>query len=421
MKTKIISFLVIALLILTFCHYDASACTIFNASQNNTALAGNNEDWYDKDAKVWFLPADGKNHGRVYFGFYNADPQGGMNDQGVFIDFVAFFPVKLAPSNFTGSLIEKVLKECSTLDQALDVCRKNIAQCLGYGDFMIADQFGGSAIISWDWNTNTIQINKKSGTYQLLGYGEPMLKPIFEAGNYDTSVENFQKLLDDAHQGDLTVYSNIYDLKNKKIYLYYLHNYNYSIEFDLNTELQKGPHLYDLSSLFPQNGYSRINGIFDNFDKNCSSGMKIFLAVVMLILCSSFIFWPVYFLSQKRKSKKLSAVERYSTKKQHLLLTAKLTTILNSILCIVLLCLLLQYSSFIYLYGLSICGNTLSFVPLFILTITICEIVFGVIIWKNKLWPLFIRLYYSFITAIALLIIGLVASSFSLSRLLPVF
>ena len=95
------------------------ACTIFNASDNNITLVGNNEDYYDKDAKVWFLPSDGKKFGRIYFGFFNADPQGGMNDQGIFIDFVQQSPVKLAPSNFTGSLIEKVLEECSKLDQAL--------------------------------------------------------------------------------------------------------------------------------------------------------------------------------------------------------------------------------------------------------------------------------------------------------------
>jgi hypothetical protein len=390
--------LLITLLVLIFNSFNASACTIFNASENNMTLVGNNEDWTDKDAKVWFLPSDVKKYGRVYFGFFNADPQGGMNDQGIFIDFIAKSPIKLAPSDFTGSLIEKVLEECSTLNQALDICRKNIARCLGYGDFMIVDQLGNSAVISWNWNTNTIQIDQKDGKYLLIGYGESILKPVFETGDLDISVKYFQELLDNAHQENLaysrdqTIYSNVYDLKNKKVYLNYLHDFKYTIEFDLNTELQKGKHLYDLFSIFPQNKYSWINSFLD---KQYAPGSIILLAILITVLGSPFIFWTACNISNKRKSVKISAVDKLNQKNPPLLLAAKLATILSSVLCLILIYFIMQYSSFMHFYGLSICGKVFSLIPLFILILAVFEIVFAFIIWKNKFWSLLIRLYYS--------------------------
>ena len=47
-----------------------------------------------------------------------------------------------------------------------------------------------------------------------------------------------------------TSYSTVYDLKNKKLYIYNLANYNEMITFDLIQELEKGPKLYKMKSLF---------------------------------------------------------------------------------------------------------------------------------------------------------------------------
>ena len=365
------------------------ACTIFYASDNNVTLTGNNEDWIDKDAKVWFLPSDGSKSGRIYFGFSNADPQGGMNDQGMFIDFVAKSPVKLAPSNFTGSLIEKVLEECSTLDQALDISKKNIAQCLGYGDFMIVDQYGSAAIISWDWNTNTLQINQQNGKNQLLGFGEPLLKPLFEKGGYDLSIEGFQKMLNYAHQGDSTIYSNVYDLKNRVVYLNYLHDFNNTVKFDLKKELQNGEHVRDIFSLFPQNQYNNLNSILD---KNYTLNAKILLVVFILIFGSPFIIWFAGCVIKLIIRKKFYQTIRFIP------FIAGIAVILNSIVCLVLIYYELKYASFIYNFGLDMFGKAIKFLPPIISILTIIEIILGIIIWKSKCWTLIERLYYSLLT-----------------------
>ncbi|MCK4678016.1 MAG: hypothetical protein KAT48_07805, partial [Bacteroidales bacterium] len=47
-----------------------------------------------------------------------------------------------------------------------------------------------------------------------------------------------------------TQYSNIYDLKNGLIYLFYYHNYEEFIKIDLNEELNKGYRSYNIPDLF---------------------------------------------------------------------------------------------------------------------------------------------------------------------------
>jgi len=53
--------------------------------------------------------------------------------------------------------------------------------------------------------------------------------------------------------GSLTVYTNVYDLANRMVYLYYFADYTHVVVIDLEEELAKGAHAYDLPALFPPN------------------------------------------------------------------------------------------------------------------------------------------------------------------------
>src|SRR5512133_3528435 len=82
----------------------AFPCTIFKLTRNGATLVGNNEDYSDPETRVWFLPPKANMHGRVYFGFANGFAQGGVNDAGLFFDWVAGVPSKDAKvgTPFTG-------------------------------------------------------------------------------------------------------------------------------------------------------------------------------------------------------------------------------------------------------------------------------------------------------------------------------
>ena len=81
-------FLMISVMGLIFvCAHIIFPCTIFNAAKNGRVLAGNNEDGFSTDTKVWFVPGTEGKYGAVWVGFdVKLGKMGAMNDQGLFFD-----------------------------------------------------------------------------------------------------------------------------------------------------------------------------------------------------------------------------------------------------------------------------------------------------------------------------------------------
>ena len=98
-------------------------CTILKATYDGRTLVGNNEDWADFPTRLWFLAPQDAAFGRVLFGFINGWAQGGMNDQGLFLDWVAGYTTGWTRSpdlpDFFENISEKILEEASTVDEAL--------------------------------------------------------------------------------------------------------------------------------------------------------------------------------------------------------------------------------------------------------------------------------------------------------------
>jgi penicillin V acylase-like amidase (Ntn superfamily) len=102
----------------------SQACTIVMASRDGLVLAGNNEDWKDPFSSIWFIPGSEKEYGRVCVGFGNSmqNPQGGMNERGVFIDANALSPTGWKAEEgkpaFSGQLMDYILAHCANVDDA---------------------------------------------------------------------------------------------------------------------------------------------------------------------------------------------------------------------------------------------------------------------------------------------------------------
>jgi hypothetical protein len=260
------------------------ACTGFCISKGDTVLVGNNEDHNDPDSKVWYVPAEKGKYGRVYFGFGDFNPQGGMNEKGLVFDGFATTPpnpVKnsLDKPNVPGEqLLEKVMSECATVDEVLEIFGKyNLAFMERFMGFF-ADANGDSAIIEGD------NVIRKKGKYQVVTnfYQSETRKEDINiiCGRYpiatamledadDISVDLGKRVLAATHnEGPYpTVYSNVYDLKRKIVYLYHFHNFQNEVVIDLKAELAKGARRIDLPDLFPKTFAA------ENF-KNSSEGLE---------------------------------------------------------------------------------------------------------------------------------------------------
>jgi hypothetical protein len=244
------------------------SCTVFYAADEEVALGGNNEDWLNPLTKIWFMPPEAGRYGRVYFGFDDFTPQGGMNDQGLFFDGLAVTPMDVPPEEdkpiYQANLVDKAMSECATVACVEELMDRYYKPNFDRFQLLFGDSTGDSAIIE------PLTVVRKDGPYQVATnfYQSQTSEGSRTCWRYRTAVEMledadefsaelFRNVLEATHQaGEFgsarTLYSTIYDLKRTIVYVYYFHDFEHVVEIDLEEELAQGEHVYDLPSLFPQ-------------------------------------------------------------------------------------------------------------------------------------------------------------------------
>lgn len=245
----------------------ANACSAFYAWSNGRAMAGNNEDYWDCDTRMWFVPAgsDSGRYGRVYFGYSNMFPQGGMNEQGLFFDGFATGYMEVTKSKgkekYKDNLIDKAMADCGTVAEVIELFEKYNMEFLSNAMLMFGDKYGDSVIIEGD------DFVKKSKWYQVVTnfYQSKSDPKDYTCGRYriacnmleqesEISVDLCKKVLAATHNEQVapTQYSNVYDLNLGIVYLYHFHNFENEVVINLAEELKKGEHVVDIPTLFPE-------------------------------------------------------------------------------------------------------------------------------------------------------------------------
>ena len=241
------------------------SCTIFAASYGNTVLYGNNEDYTNYNTYYWVKPSTEGKYGGVYLGFDNFFPQGGVNEKGLAYDFNALPKAPLNPHPDLpdrGAIIKKIHETCATVEEAIIVARKHNWGSSIKWQVLLADATGDAVVISagpdgelaftrkqkgngYLVSTNFNRANPEntySGSYPCWRYNKAveMLDKIeYEE---DLTVNYFASILDAAHvesaRGN-TLYSNVFDLKNGVIYLYYWHQFDEVVTLKVAEEIAK--------------------------------------------------------------------------------------------------------------------------------------------------------------------------------------
>jgi len=242
----------------------AHACSMFTLARDSVVLFANNEDFVEP-GYVWFTPAADGKLGRVNFGFKDRFAQGGMNEMGLCFDAAVTAEVPWQPDpakKDTENLLELIMDTCATVDEAATLFEQYNSRHLAGGHFMVADAKGASIVVTWLPDSG-LNIVRREGDYQLItntrlaasGFrcerfvlAERVLRA--EAG---APVDVAKKALDTIHQRGpqaFTSYSNIYDLKARKVHVFNLANYDEMVTLDLATELAKGQQRHALKDLF---------------------------------------------------------------------------------------------------------------------------------------------------------------------------
>ncbi len=239
-------------------------CLIFVFTQGSHVLVGNHEDWTARDARVRFVPATGKLLGAVVFDFESEGLiQGGMNTAGLFFDGTAtpFTPLDFsAKEDFKGKdFWLTLLQSASTVQEAVAFVQKYKVPELEKVHLLFADRSGQSVIVgAYD---GTLTLTWKTVFYQVLSnfnivdpeFGGEQPCPRFATatkiltGNITEQREAAKLVLQQTTQGELTVYSTLFDLTEGTVEVFYIGNFSKSIILNLRNELALGPHVKLLS------------------------------------------------------------------------------------------------------------------------------------------------------------------------------
>lgn len=398
MKKSLVIFL--ALLMLILCSTPAYACTVFNSSSSGKTLVGNNEDGGNKNTKVWFVPAEPGKHGAVFFGYEDAWVQGGMNDQGLFLDWATTEVMKpgfslqsltskdLISYTYFSNLNEKILRECSNLSDVLDMFKKYNEPSFSYAHVMVVDKSGASVIVElfqgelktlvkeekYQYMTNfNITLSKQAG-YNCSRYN--ILNHMFPS-NPEATVDNFKSLLS-ATKVESTIYSNIYDLNTGDIYLYYLGSFDNCIKFNLSDELKKGKHIYNMSELFnhlipPNTANANSINIF-------AAGTPVLGTAVNVLIILTIALLLVHII-RRLKSRKNLGQPAFLDK---LALAGVIVSAVNSIITILFLKGLMDYGFYLR-YGFTLYESILYAMPYIIACLTFLQLIPLILSWKKNL------------------------------------
>jgi hypothetical protein len=255
---------------LLFFFLDGRCCTIFMCHRDGQTLVANNEDYFWK-ANIWFNPGKKGEYGRITFGWDNGWSQGGMNECGLFFDWAATSQQPWSYSNdrspYTGLVVrgnpqicETMLATCSSIDEAINLFQTINVPDLEQSHLMVVDSTGASAII--EWGNNDVAVIYRNGDYQVctnfnLTSTQDLSKVTWRYHTATNYMKNLEELTPDyfrralqAVSLDITVYSNLYDIQSRKIYVYDHANFEECLVLDLNQELKLGYRAFKVEDLF---------------------------------------------------------------------------------------------------------------------------------------------------------------------------
>jgi hypothetical protein len=289
------------------------SCTIFTAAQGETVLFGDNFDYHEADLVIGFFPDSAAEYGSVHFGFRRSDGsinfERAVNSQGLAWAVNSIPHAKLNPhpektySSVEDNYFDTINKRASTVEEAI-----RIAQKYDFGDSLvvqihIADASGDAVVIGPSPDGEIAFTRKPVGEGFLLSTNFNLAIP--DKGpkdfRYDTGTAMLEKLstsqaLTPEYAGEIlnavrlnnlttyTLHSNVLDLKNGYIYIYYMSQYDEVVHLDISEELAKGERIIEARELFSPETADAGDAAYRRFETRfTATKITVILAILALI------------------------------------------------------------------------------------------------------------------------------------------
>ncbi len=147
---------------------------------------------------------------------------------------------------------------------------------------------GNGYLISTNFNLANPENGTKGWRYDKA---VSMLEGLISMQNF--LLEYIGEILDAVHLETLTsytLYSNIFDLRNRKIYLYYLSQYDELVELDLDEEISKGQRVVEMRDLFTSNTVDAGQVSYRWFELRFKIAIIVVVAAILVLMAGVAVF-----------------------------------------------------------------------------------------------------------------------------------
>ncbi|UTW66029.1 hypothetical protein KFE94_15425 [bacterium SCSIO 12643] len=270
----------ITILFVTIVRIDSYACSMYKITFDGKTMVGCNEDAWRINSRIWFLKANKSTEygagftGSRQVGVNQFAPQSGMNEVGlVFSRLGSYHPKQNLPLGKKKKITNEVdfltdiLQKCATVDEVKKYIEQYDHSIFIDDVFMYIDRTGKylvvepyKLIIGDDRNyvlsnfCPSITDDQDARRLERYRNGADYLK----SHSVNASLDFCRSLSDTMHvcrsrNGDGTLLTSIWDIQKGNINLYFYHDYDSTVQFNLAEELEKGNHIIDVETLFPIN------------------------------------------------------------------------------------------------------------------------------------------------------------------------
>lgn len=280
MKIKNAHLILFTLLIIALSGNRVDACSMYKITVDGKTMVGCNHDTWFSTPKIWFENAKQPNEfgagftGARQVGGNRTAPQSGMNEKGlVFSRLVAYHPKQENPlpdrlkiGNEVDYLTD-ILHKCATVEEVKEYIEQYDHSVFLEDVFIYIDSTGKYLIVE----PYTL-IEGNESNYVLSNFC-PSITDIEQARQQiryrngedfltkhqvNSSLPFCSALSDTMHvcrsrNGDGTLLTSIWDTKEGIVNLYFYHDFDTTVRFNLSEELAKGDHSLHVASLFPIN------------------------------------------------------------------------------------------------------------------------------------------------------------------------
>jgi len=320
MKSKILSHFPFALaLILTLISpIKMKACSMYKISVNGKTIVGCNEDAWRTTSTIWFENAKSTTKygagftGSRQVGNGKIAPQSGMNTAGLtFSRLTSFYPSQ--PNPFTArkkienevDYLTDILHTCATIEEVKNYINA-YDHSIFYDDVFIYIDASGKYLV-----VEPYQLIEGNEEYYVLSNFCPSITDHQTARKQEryrngedyikkhglaSTLEYTTALSDTMHvcrsrNGDGTLLTSIWNTKDGVVNLYFYHDYDSTVQFNLSEELAKGDHKMSIPPLFPANvEFERLKSYKTPFNTPILRFGLVIIAGILLILALIFSF-----------------------------------------------------------------------------------------------------------------------------------